>query len=165
MKRYISILSLLCCLLLAACGSAAKPATPALPNANPTSGTTTPSSSTNAGGAPTSLHVTRTDLSATDSLGPLDVTVTDVQTVQKLYTAAEALPAYPSQDTISESCLTEQSVVYHLDFLKGSTEVQHINLDPGSCLVLYFSQTDLRQLNQAYLNLFKQAIQVNSLTN
>jgi len=164
MKRYISILLLLFCLVLAACGSTTQPASPALPNTNPTSGSTTPSSSTNAV-EPSSLHVTRTDLSATDSLGPLDVTVTDVATVQKLYTEAEALPVYPSQDTISESCLTEQNVVYHLDFLKGSTEVQHINLDPGSCQILYFSQTDLRQLNQSYLTLFKQAIQVNSLTN
>jgi len=55
-------------------------------------------------------------------------------------------------------------VIYHLIFLHATTEVQRMNLDPGSCMQLAFSSTDLRQVNNAFLTLFKQAIQVNELT-
>jgi hypothetical protein len=111
------------------------------------------------------LHVTRTDPSPTgNNLGPLDKTVTDPQTVQNLYHAALALPAYAVGSSISQSCLSDTGVIYHLDFLQGSNEVQKMNLDPGDCKILYLSQTDLRQVNNAFLTQIKQAIGVNSLT-
>jgi hypothetical protein len=110
------------------------------------------------------LHVTRTDPSPTGNLGPLDKTVTDPQAVQNLYHAALALPAYAVGSSISQSCLSDTGVIYHLDFLQGNTEVQKMNLDPGDCKILYLSQTDLRQVNDAFLTQIKQAIGVNSLT-
>jgi hypothetical protein len=113
---------------------------------------------------PTVLHVTRTDPSVTNNLGPLDRTVTDVQTVQNLYHTALALPTYAVGSSISQSCLNDLGVIYHLDFLRGTTEVQRMNLDPGNCKILYLSQTDLRQASDAFLNLLKQALQLNSLT-
>jgi hypothetical protein len=168
MKRSILLVSLLFCLLLTACGSSPLPASHTVADSNPTdsssssgsSGSSTPTFASE----PTVLHVTRTDPSTTNNLGPLDKTVTDVATVQNLYHMAQTLPAYATQESISQDCLNDLGVVYHLEFLQGSTDVQRMNLDPGNCKILYLSQTDLRQVSNAFLNLFKQAIQVNSLT-
>ena len=164
MKRYFAVFTLLLCCFLAACGgptsSSVTPTTTASPQAT-TAPTTSPSSP---GGSPTILHVTRTDPSATNNIGPLDKTVTDASTVQNLYTMAQKLPAYPTGTSISQSCLNDLGVIYHLDFRQDSSDVQHMNLDPGNCKILYLSQTDLRQASDAFLNLLKQAIQVNSLT-
>jgi hypothetical protein len=159
MKRSCWLFALLLCLLLAACGGSSS-ATPAVSNTNSTGGATTPVPAT----GPTVLHVTRTDPSVTNNLGPLDRTVTDVQMVQNLYHTALALPAYAVGSSISQSCLNDLGVIYHLDFLQGTTEVQRMNLDPGNCKILYLSQTDLRQASDAFLNLLKQALQLNSLT-
>lgn len=158
MKRAFLLLSLLFCLLLAACGNRPAP-TPALPNSNSSSGST-PASAT----GPTVLHVTRSDPSPNGSLGPLDKTVTDAATVRNLYQSALALPKYATGASISQSCLNDLGVIYHLNFLQGSSQIQLMNLDPGNCKILYLSQTDLRQVNDAFLTLLKQALQVNSLT-
>ena len=164
MKRCFVVFSLLLCCFLAACGgSAASPVptattTSSQPTISPTE--TTPSTT----GSPSVLVVTRTDPSATNNIGPLHKTVTDASTVQNLYTMAQKLPAYPTGTSISQSCLNDLGVIYHLDFRQGTSDVQRMNLDPGNCKILYFSQTDLRQVNDAFLNLLKQAIQVNSLT-
>lgn len=160
MKRSFWLYSLLlCCLLLAACGGSSA-AQPALPNSNPTGSATTPAPAN----GPTALHVTRTDPSPTNNLGPLDRTVTDAQTVQRLYRTALSLPAYAVGSSISQGCLSDLGVIYHLDFLQGTAEVQRMNLDPGTCKILYLSQTDLRQASDGFLNLLKQALQLNSLT-
>jgi hypothetical protein len=159
MKRSDWLCALLLCLLLAACGGSSS-ALPVGSNTNAGGGATTPVPAN----GPTVLHVTRTDPSVTNNLGPLDRTVTDVQTVQHLYHAALALPAYAVGSSISQSCLNDLGVIYHLDFLQGTTEVQRMNLDPGTCKILYLSQTDLRQASDAFLNLFKQALQLSSLT-
>ena len=158
MKRSFIFVSLLFCLFLSACGGSSA-STTAGSNANAASGTTPASTNTSL-----VLHVTRTDPSPTDNLGPLDKTVTDTQTVENLYHAAFALPAYAVGSSISQSCLSDTGVIYHLDFLQGSTEVQKMNLDPGDCKILYLSQTDLRQVSDAFLTQLKQAIGVNSLT-
>ena len=97
-------------------------------------------------------------------MGPLDKTVTDAQGIQKLYNAAQALPPYATDAGISADCLNDTGVIYHLDFLVGATALQHMNLDPGSCMILYLSATNLRQVDQAFLTLFKQTIQVDALT-
>jgi len=159
MKRSFWLFSLLFCLLLVACGGSSA-AQPALPNSNPTTGATT---SAPANG-PTVLHVTRTDPSTTNNLGPLDRTVTDAQAVQNLYHTALTLPAYAVGSSISQDCLNDLGVIYHLDFLQGTAEVQRMNLDPGNCKILYLSQTDLRQASDAFLNLLKQVLHVTSLT-
>lgn len=163
MKRVWLILFLLLSLLLAACGGSSAPASSgAQTNTQSTTasgGATSPSTS-----GPTVLHVTRTDPSTTNNLGPLDKTVSDAQTVQNLYHTAFALPAYAVGSSISQSCLNDTGVIYHLDFLQGSSEVQRMNLDPGSCKILYLSKTDLRQASDDFLTLLKQALQLHSLT-
>ncbi len=156
MKRCFVVLPLLLCFFLTACGGSSVPSS--------TTASTQPSTgqATDAGGAtptpassgPTVLHV---------NIGPLDKTVTDAATVQNLYTTALKLPAYPTSASISQSCLNDTGVIYHLDFLQDAAEVQRMNLDPGSCKILYFSQTDLRQASDTFLNLLKQTLQVHSL--
>ncbi len=158
MKHVLLLLSLLLCLIVAACGNPPAPTRP-LPNSNTSSGGAPAQAS-----GPTVLRVTRSDLSPTNSLGPLDKTITDTSMVQSLYQKALALPKYATEASISQSCLNDLGVIYHLDFLQGNTEVQRMNLDPGTCKILYVSQTDLRQVNDTFLNLLKQALQVNSLT-
>ncbi len=158
MKRYLLTLLLLFCTFLAACGGSQASA-PAASTVT-FSGGSTPIPLN----GPTTLHVTRSDSAPTDNLGPLDKTVTNARAVQNLYHAAQALPAYATGASISQSCLNDTGVIYHLDFLQGNTEVQRMNLDPGSCMILSLSSTDLRQVNAAFLTLFKQTIQVSSLT-
>lgn len=164
MKRYFIAFVLLLCCFLSACGgptsSSVTPSTTASSQATTAPTASMPLSS----GNPTILHVTRTDPSATNNIGPLDKTVTDASTVQNLYTMALKLPAYPTGTSISQSCLNDLGVIYHLDFRQDGSDVQLMNLDPGNCKILYLSQTDLRQASDAFLNLLKQAIQVNSLT-
>lgn len=164
MKRYVIFVVLFMMAFLTACGgsspSAASVATPV--DAQSPSGvaaTVSPPA-----GGPTSLRVTRTDPSATNNLGPLDRTITDVRAVRSLYAMALKSPAYPTGTSISQSCLNDPGVIYHLDFLQGSASVQRMNLDPGSCKILYFSQTDLRQVSNDFLTLLIQALQVKSLT-
>lgn len=161
MKRVFWAGLWLLCLVLAACGGSSTAASPA-PRVNAASGGGTSAPAPTNG--PTVLHVTRTDPSPTDNLGPLDKTVTSVQTVQNLYRMALALPAYPVEMGISQSCLNDTGVIYHLDFLRGDTEVQRMNLDPGNCRVLYLSQSDLRRASDTFLNILKQALQLSSLT-
>lgn len=160
---FVAFLLLLCFFLTACGGSAASSVPPATaansPSTAGSSGTTPPPA-----GGPTVLHVTRTDPSATDNIGPLDKTVSDASSVQNLYTLAQKLPVYPTGTSISQNCLNDLGVIYHLDFRQANTEVQRMNLDPGNCKILYLSQTDLRQASGAFLNLLKQALQVNSLT-
>jgi hypothetical protein len=164
MKRCFVVLLLLLCLFLAACGGTATVPVPTSTTANQqsTSGPagTTPASDS----SPTILRVTRTDPSVTNNIGPLNKAVTSASTVQSLYSMALKLPVYPTGTSISQSCLNDLGVIYHLDFLQGTTDVQRMNLDPGNCKILYFSQTDLRQASDSFLNLLKQAIQVHSLT-
>lgn len=164
MKRCFVVFSLLLCLFLTACGgSASAPASTSTTTNTPsaTGSTSTTSSPTD---GPTVLQVTRTDPSATNNIGPLNKTVSDAQTVQDLYTMAQKLPVYPTGTSISQSCLNDLGVIYHLDFRQDSTEIQRMNLDPGNCKILYFTQTDLRQASDAFLNLLKQSLQVDSLT-
>ncbi len=157
MKRGIVFFLLCLSLLLAGCGGSATSTPPAAGASAPA-----PTSSTSVVN-PTTLHVTRTDLSSTHNLGPLDKTITDATAVRQLYKAALALPTLPSGQELSPNCANASGVVYHLDFLQSETDVQHMNLDPGSCMLLYFSQTDLHQMSSAFLRLFGQVIAVSPL--
>lgn len=148
---------LLCCLWLAACSSVSA-AGATSPGARSTDSTPIPVR------GPTLLRVTRTDPSATGNLGPLDRTVTDARQVQDLYRTALALPVYAVGSSISQSCLNDLGVIYHLDFRQGPAEVQQMNLDPGSCKILYLDRTDLRQASEGFLALLKRALRLNSLT-
>lgn len=159
MKRSCLLFTLLLSLWLTACSSA----TAAGSAAPPARSTGSASASVQASG-PTLLHVTRTDPSVSGNLGPLDQTVADVQQVQKLYHTALALPAYAVGASISQSCLNDLGVIYHLDFLQGTAELQRMNLDPGSCKILYLSRTDLRQASTAFLTLLQSTLRLHSLT-
>lgn len=165
MKSRFAVFVLLFCLFLTGCSTSTSVQT----SSSNTTGTQPTADSTStapsqASGSPTVLRVTRTDPSATNNIGPLNKTVTDAATVQQLYTSALKAPVYPTGTSISQSCLNDTGVIYHLDFLQGTTEVQHMNLDPGNCKILYLSQTNLRQASDTFLSLLKQALQVNSLT-
>lgn len=163
MKRYFIAFSFFTCLFLTACGgsitSSSAISSQATQSAIVSSGTPSPSS-----GAPTVLHVTRTDPSVTNNIGSLDKTVTDSSAVQNLYTMAHSLPPYSTGTSISQNCLNDLGVIYHLTFLQGTSEVQRMNLDPGNCKILYLSQSDLRQASDPFLNLLKEALHLNSLT-
>ncbi|HEY0754810.1 MAG TPA: hypothetical protein VGD98_12680 [Ktedonobacteraceae bacterium] len=164
MKWRLVVLVLFSGIFLAACGgSATAPTTRSSPtNLQSTTGSSATTSSPGSG--PTILHVTRTDPSATNNIGPLDKTITDSVMVQQLYSSAQQAPAYATSTSISQSCLNDTGVIYHLDFLQGTSEIQRMNLDPGNCKILYLSQTDLRQASAAFLQMLTQALQVNSLT-
>lgn len=165
MKYACSVVLLLLGFFLMACGGATTPSTSSAATTTPPSSASGATGNTpSAPDGPTVLHVTRTDPSATNNIGPLDKTVTDVPTVQNLYQMAQKLPAYPTGSSLSQNCLNDLGVIYHLDFLQGSSEIQRMNLDPGECRVLFVSQTDLRQVSDAFLHLLQQALQVNSLT-
>jgi hypothetical protein len=159
MKRSCLLFALLLCLWLAACGGSPVAGSSA-PHVNPAGSLSTSAPAP----GPTLLHVTRTDPSLTGNLGPFDQTVADGQMVQNLYRTALALPAYAVGASISQSCLNDLGVIYHLDFLQGIAEVQRMNLDPGSCKILYLSRTDLRQASNAFLTLLQSALRLHSLT-
>jgi hypothetical protein len=154
MKHFLWLLCCSCLLLVACAGTT--------PNSQTSGGTS--STTTTAANGLTILQVTRTDLAQTNNLGPLARTITRTSTIQQLYLASLALPAYASGVGISDACINNLGVVYHLAFFWGSTKSQVMDLEPGSCQVLSLSQTDTRRVNATYLHLVAQAIQVRSLT-
>lgn len=161
MKRSLLLLSLLLCLFLGACGGATSPSSLAANNSTPrASSDKTPASLA----LPDTLQVTRTDLSPTDNLGPFDSTVTDASQVQKLYQMGLALPPFSSGQEVNQACLNDMGVIYHLTFLRANQEAQRMNLDPGDCRLLSLSSSDLRRVDDTFLNLFKQALHLDSLT-
>ncbi len=164
MRRRFLLLCIVLGLLFTACGSAASTQSTSTSGSTPTSASPSHNPTPATINGPTVLEVTRTDPSPTNNLGPIDKTVTGVASVQNLYRMALALPAYATQVSISQSCLNDLGVIYHLDFRQGETEIRHMNLDPGECKILYVSQTDLRQLDDAFIQSLEQALQVNSLT-
>ncbi|MDQ2715698.1 MAG: hypothetical protein M3Z08_12385 [Chloroflexota bacterium] len=102
---------------------------------------------------PNALHVTR--------IGPgkvrsLDRMINDSAAVQKLYTAAHALPAVTPGLHICPSYHYD-GTVYHLDFLHAATSLQQMDLDVGGCHWLHLSKTDVRQGD--YGNFFPQFLQ------
>ena len=163
MKRCFVVFVIFLSCALAACGGPTSSSVTATPGTMSATGIPTSTASA-ANGSPNALFVTRTDPSATGNIGSLNKIVTDSSTVQKLYSMAHQLPAYPVGSSISQSCLSDLGVIYHLDFRQDSSDVQRMNLDPGNCKILYFSQTDLRQASDSFLTLLKQALHVNSLT-
>ena len=164
MNRCFVVFVLFVCCFLSACGGASASAPTPSTTGNTSSTIGLPGTTPAVSGNPTVLQVTRTDPSATNNIGPLNKTVTDASEVQNLYAMAQKLPAYPVGSSISQSCLNDLGVIYHLDFRQNGSDVQRMNLDPGNCKILYFSQTDLRQASDAFLNLLKQALHVDSLT-
>lgn len=110
-------------------------------------------------GGPT-LHVTL--------LGPppahhtmLDKNVRDTAAVQRIYDTALALP--PPKPGIY-NCPFWDGSVYHLAFSGIQGQVRTMEFDAGSCPVIHLLETDKRGwMDQAFLQLFKQAIGVSHL--
>jgi hypothetical protein len=109
---------------------------------------------------PTVLHVTRTSSDPYGKhIGSFDRTVTDVAAVQRLYTAALALPKV----TGVYNCPIGPALEYHLSFLKGASSMQQINLQASGCQFLSVSKTDSRVTNTAFLSLFMKTVGISSL--
>lgn len=110
---------------------------------------------------PTVLHVVRPSLVGShQQVAPLDHTVRDAPTVQRLYAAALALPR-PSQYPLP--CTNDFGLVYHLTFLAGTSQLQQIDVQPLGCNWVYLSQTDVRRADQSFLTLLAKTIGLHSL--
>ena len=111
---------------------------------------------------PTLLHVVRPGLVGyhQQQVAPFDRTVRDAAAVQRLYTAALALPR-PSQYPLP--CTNDWGLVYHLTFLKGTSQLQQMDVQPLGCHWVYLSQTDVRQADQSFLTLLANTIGLPSL--
>jgi hypothetical protein len=141
MKAKGLLFALISLLLLAGCGSvSAGEEPPASPS-------------------PTVLHVVRTN-GFLKQLAPFDRTVRDVAAVQRLYTAAYALP--PAAPGVVH-CPNDLGVVYHLYFLHDTTLIQEMDLDATGCQFLHISKTDVRNTDPAFRTLVARTIGVGSL--
>lgn len=110
---------------------------------------------------PSILHAVRPSLSRShQQVTPLDQTVRDAPTVQRLYAAALALPR-PRQYPLP--CPNDFGLVYHLTFLDGMNQLQRIDVQPLGCHWVYLSQTDVRQADQSFLTLLANTIKLPSL--
>lgn len=111
---------------------------------------------------PTLLHVVRPGLVGyhQQQVAPFDRTVRDAAAVQQLYAAALALPR-PSQYPLP--CTNDWGLVYHLTFLKGTSQLQQMDVQPLGCHWVYLSQTDVRQADQSFLTLLANTIGLPSL--
>ena len=92
----------------------------------------------------TALHATRT-IRPQFHLDPFDVTVRDMQTIQRLYEAALALPAVEPGATYF--CPLSIGLVYHLDFLAHDFPVLKMSLEATGCRFLSIGQDDTRIAN------------------
>lgn len=112
---------------------------------------------------PTLLHVVRPGLVGyhQQQVAPFDRTVRDAAAVQRLYTAALALPR-PSHPPVP--CTYDWGLVYHLTFLEGTSQLQQMDVQPLNCNHLVnLSQTDVRQTDQSFLTLLANTIGLPSL--
>ena len=109
---------------------------------------------------PTTLYVTRTEGLPGYDFAPLDMTVSDVTTVQNLYQAAYALP-HPASGTYN--CPADIGLTYHLEFFEGDTSVQQMDFNATGCEVLQITQDDIRMTNSAFRELLRKALGIPSL--
>jgi hypothetical protein len=140
MKSKGTFFVLLLIFLLAGCGS------------TNTNGGTPPS--------PTVLHVIRISSNPYGMhVAPFDRTVTDTAAVQQLYTTAQGLPAAKG----TYDCAKDLGLVYHLNFLQGTTPMQQMDLEASGCGFLHISKTDARLINSSFVSLFTRTIGIPSL--
>ena len=108
------------------------------------------------------LRVTRT--SARTLMFPLDITIRDSASVQRLYDAALALP-----DILDRvyNCPADFGTSYRLEFLRGTLEAQQMEFDPDGCRFLTIGPEGpgrvTRQMSDAFLTLFMQTAQISPL--
>jgi hypothetical protein len=114
---------------------------------------------------------------------PLDSTIRDSASVQRLYDAALALPDVP--DGIYD-CPADFGTSYRLEFLRGTSEERQMVLDPDGCRFLAIgpeerrmvldpdgcrfltigaesSERVTRRMSDAFLTLFMQTAKISSL--
>lgn len=142
MKLLSVPLLLLVVLLLISCG---------------TNGSTSGESSTSSATPPTVLHVMR---AANNGFPSLDRTIQDSAAVQRLFTAAFALPTPTGSGVVN--CPGDIGMTYVLHFLHGTTPVQDMSLDATGCQRLQINATS-RLTNQAFLSLFLKTVEIPSL--
>jgi hypothetical protein len=108
------------------------------------------------------LRVTRT--SARTLMFPLDITIRDSASVQRLYDAALALPGVPHG---VYNCPADSGTSYRLEFLRGTLMAQQMEFDPDGCRFLIIGLEGpgsvTRQMSDAFLTLFMQTAQISSL--
>jgi hypothetical protein len=113
---------------------------------------------------PTALHVLRpaSQFSIFGQPFPrLERTINDAHTAQQLYTAALALPVVDQGKNYS--CPIDFGVVYQLDFLVGSSLLQHMDVQASGCQWVHLSSTDIRWTNAAFNHLLANTLGVPSL--
>lgn len=115
-----------------------------------------------AGEQPTTLWVQRINhLSENHYLPFLPRTITDQQAVQRLSSAAQALPPLNLSGPIS--CPADFALDYQLDFFRGQTRIQEIVFHPTGCASVEFWKDDIRVFTPAFEHLFMQTVGISNL--
>jgi hypothetical protein len=115
-----------------------------------------------AGEHPTTLQVQRRNHLPGNRYLPFSPrTITDQQAVQRLYTAAQALP--PLDLSGIHHCPANFALDYQLDFFLGQTRIQEIVLHPTGCSSVDFGNNDLRVFTPAFEHLFMQTVGISNL--
>jgi hypothetical protein len=109
---------------------------------------------------PTSLRVIRVSSNPYGShIAPFDQTVTDTTDVQRLYAAIQGLPAARG----TYNCPKDIGLMYHLNFLQGTTSMQQMDLQASGCQFLHISKTDVRVTDASFLSLFTTTVGITSM--
>ena len=112
--------------------------------------------------SPTQVSVTRVIHLSGDGFTPFQETVNNADAVQHLYEAALALPSIPG-GVVKHNCFVDYGLWYHLDFFPATASFQQMDVNPSGCWTLRIGKTDVRQMDQPFLNLFSQTIKVTNL--
>lgn len=110
---------------------------------------------------PNVLRVTRTDPIPGHHFAPLNMVISDAAQVQDLYNAAYALKKIPPGAVFH--CPIDIGLEYHLVFLRGTTPVQHMDLDATGCKFLKIAPQDGRFTTPAFQALLARMLKLSSL--
>ncbi len=108
---------------------------------------------------PNVLHVVRTDTLPGHRFVALDMVIHDATQVQDLYKAAYTLKIVQGE----MSCPADVGLEYHLDFLRGSTSVQQMDLDATGCQFLHISAQDARFTSPSFQASLTKMLNLSSL--
>ena len=94
-------------------------------------------------------------------LSPFSKKITNSNDVQNLYNAALNLPSVSG----NLNCTTSSygGLNYQMKFMSSDNVVKNMDLDAATCRLLTIGQSDIRQTNSDFLNLFIKTIGVSSL--
>src|SRR5260221_378591 len=105
---------------------------------------------------PTTLQVVRSSSLPGNRFPPLSRIITNANAVEKLYTAALALPQVSTTGT--RSCLADIGLIYHLRFLQSRTSIQQMDMGPTGCPWITVNKDDMRVPDQTFFFLFAQTL-------